>query len=71
MNIDNSSNERRHEVDALRVLVLLLLVSFHSMIGFSPFAKMIGIPQNDELLTWITIPTVTYTHLTLPTKRIV
>ena len=56
MNIDNSLNERRHEVDALRVLVLLLLVSFHSMIGFSPFAKMIGIPQNDELLTWITIP---------------
>ena len=56
MNIDNSPNERRHEVDALRVLVLLLLISYHSMIGFSPFAKMIGIPQNDELLTWITIP---------------
>ena len=56
MNVDNSSNERRHEVDALRVLVLLLLISYHSMIGFSPFAKMIGIPQNDELLTWITIP---------------
>ena len=56
MNIDNSPNERHHEVDALRVLVLLLLISYHSMIGFSPFAKMIGIPQNDELLTWITIP---------------
>ena len=56
MNFDNLSNERRHEVDALRVLVLLLLISYHSMIGFSPFAKMIGIPQNDQLLTWITIP---------------
>lgn len=51
---DNSelSTERRHEVDALRVLVLLLLIPFHSLIGFSPFAKLLILPQNDELLVW-------------------
>ena len=56
MNDNELSSERRHEIDALRVLALLALITMHSMIGFSPFAKMIGIPQNDELLTWITIP---------------
>ena len=50
MNDSALSTERRHEVDALRVLVLLLLIPFHSLIGFSPFGKALLTPQNDELL---------------------
>ena len=52
MNDSALSTERRHEIDALRVLVLLLLIPFHSLIGFSPFAKPFLTPQNDELLVW-------------------
>ena len=52
MNNNDLTNERRHEIDALRVLVLLLLIPFHSLIGFSSFGKALFIPQNDELLVW-------------------
>jgi glucan biosynthesis protein C len=52
MNDSALSTERRHEIDALRVLVLLLLIPFHSLIGFSPFGKALLTPQNDELLVW-------------------
>ena len=52
MNNNDLTNERHHEIDALRVLVLLLLIPFHSLIGFSPFGKELLVPQNDQLLDW-------------------
>ena len=56
MNDNELSTERRHEIDALRVLALLALITMHSGLGFGPAAKWIGIPQNDVFLTWQKIP---------------
>ena len=66
MNDNELSTERRHEVDALRVLALLILITFHSSIGFGPAAKWIGIPQNDVLLTWPKIPLSLFSYLRMP-----
>ena len=64
MNNNDLTNERHHEIDALRVLVLLLLIPFHSLIGFSPFGKEhCFIPQNDQLLDWSPYSYVTNCYL--------
>ena len=53
MNESALSTERRHEIDALRVLVLLLLIVYHAMLSFHPVAPWLLLPQNGQLLDWI------------------
>ncbi len=66
MNDNELSTERRHEIDALRVLALLALITMHSTVGFGPAAKWIGIPQNDVFLTWQKIPVSLFNLLRMP-----
>ena len=66
MNDNVLSTERRHEIDALRVLALLALITMHSTVGFGPAAKWIGIPQNDVFLTWQKIPVSLFNLLRMP-----
>ena len=40
--------ERRHDVDAVRVIVLFLLIAYHSAISFQPWGWDIGFITNDK-----------------------
>jgi glucan biosynthesis protein C len=42
--------QRRHDVDWLRTMALGLLIVFHVVLSFLPWAAAIGFPQNDQLL---------------------
>ncbi len=47
--------QRRHDVDWVRTIALSLLIIYHVVISFQPWAKYIGFPQNDRTLdgVWI------------------
>ncbi len=47
---------RRHDIDALRIGALLLLIVYHAAISFQGIAPYIAFPQNQELLEWLMIP---------------
>ncbi len=47
---------RRHDVDALRVVALLLLVLYHAGICFQPWAWLVGFPQARRPLDAIAAP---------------
>ena len=49
------SLERRYDVDWLRTLAMGLLIVYHVIITFQPWAKYIGFPQNDQTLDGIWI----------------
>jgi glucan biosynthesis protein C len=48
--------ERRHEVDALRAIAVLLLIAYHAGICFQPWASLIGFPQAPRPLDAIAGP---------------
>ncbi len=48
--------ERRHDVDWLRVIALLLLIVYHAAVGFQPWAYSIGFIQHPESLEWLWLP---------------
>lgn len=47
--------ERRYDVDWLRILAMGLLIIYHIVICFQPWAVLIKFPQNEQLLEWIWI----------------
>lgn len=47
---------RRHDVDWLRAIALLLLVVYHIAIAFQPWGHLIFIPQNEDSLPLLWIP---------------
>ncbi len=49
-------NNRRYDIDWLRVIAIGLLVIYHISIGFQPWGVFIGFIQNDESLVWIWTP---------------
>ena len=49
------SLERRYDVDWLRTQAMGLLIVYHVIITFQPWAKYIGFPQNDQTLDGIWI----------------
>jgi peptidoglycan/LPS O-acetylase OafA/YrhL len=50
------ANNRRYDIDWLRVIAIGLLVIYHVTIGFQPWGVFIGFIQNNETLTWIWTP---------------
>ena len=42
--------KRRHDIDAIRVIVLLLLIGYHSAVSFQPWGWSIGFITNDKPL---------------------
>jgi len=48
--------ERRHDVDWLRTIALVLLIIYHCVISFQPWGGAIHFPQSDETIGWIWIP---------------
>ena len=50
------SNNRRYDIDWLRVIAIGLLVIYHVSIGFQPWGVFIRFIQNNENLTWIWTP---------------
>lgn len=51
----SSAAQRRHDVDWLRTLALGLLIIYHVVISFQPWASDIFFPQNSESLEWLWI----------------
>jgi len=49
--MESATKKRYHEVDALRVIAIGLLVFYHILVSYQPFAGMLMFIQNDELLT--------------------
>jgi len=47
---------RRYDIDWLRVLALGLLIIYHAVAAFQPWAYTILFPQNKELLEWLWVP---------------
>jgi len=47
---DGLSPSRRHDVDCLRTLALGLLIIYHVMVSFQPWAPLIGFPRNEPSL---------------------
>ena len=47
--------ERRHDIDALRVIVLFLLIGYHAAVAFQPWGWDIAFISNDKSLEslWI------------------
>ncbi len=59
LQLDNTASvtsQRRYDVDWLRTVALGLLIIYHIVISFQPWAKAIGFIQNDESLEWLWIP---------------
>lgn len=52
----SSISQRRHDVDWLRTLAMGLLILYHIVISFQPWARAIGFIQNDQTLEWLWIP---------------
>jgi len=48
--------DRRYDIDWIRVIVLGLLIVYHAVASFMPFAKSIFMPQNEDLLLPLWIP---------------
>ena len=48
-----TAGERRHDVDWLRVLALGLLMIYHTMVSFQPWAILIFFIQNEQSLEWM------------------
>ena len=50
-----TTSQRRYDVDWLRIIAMGLLIIYHSVISFQPWAWVIGFPQNAESLegVWI------------------
>jgi hypothetical protein len=47
---------RRHDIDWLRIAAIGLLILYHAVIGFQPWARDIWFIQNDQTLEWLWIP---------------
>ena len=45
--------KRRHDVDCLRTLALGLLIIYHCVISFQPWARLLYFPQNERSLEWL------------------
>ena len=59
MQLDNTAGttpQRRYDIDWLRTIALGLLIVYHIVITFQPWAKTIYFIQNDESLDWLWIP---------------
>ena len=50
------SLERRYDVDWIRTLAMGLLIVYHVVLSFQPWASIIGFPRNDQVISWIWIP---------------
>lgn len=50
------SNNRRYDIDWLRVIAIGLLLIYHIAIGFQPWGVFIGFIQNDDPLVWLWTP---------------
>jgi len=50
-----NSAHRRYDVDWLRTLAMGLLIIYHVVLTFQPWAAYIGFPQNDQTLEWVWI----------------
>jgi len=55
-NTTNISPQRRYDIDWLRTVALGLLIVYHIVISFQPWAKSINFIQNDQTLTWLWVP---------------
>ena len=44
------SRSRHHEIDALRVIALCLLILYHVFVCYQPFANMLMFLQYEQLL---------------------
>ena len=49
-------NNRRYDIDWLRVIAIGLFLIYHIAIGFQPWGVFIGFIQNNEALEWIWTP---------------
>lgn len=49
-------NERRYDIDWIRVIAIGLLLIYHIAIGFQPWGTMIGFITNRESMDWLWIP---------------
>ena len=54
--ISTTSSPRRYEIDAVRIIVLGLLILYHATIMFQPWAHYLLIPQNDSAIEWLWNP---------------
>ncbi len=54
--ISTTSGPRRYEIDAVRIIVLGLLILYHATIMFQPWAHYLLIPQNDLAIEWLWNP---------------
>jgi len=54
--ISSTSTQRRYDIDWLRTIALGLLIMYHIVISFQPWAKAIYFIQNDDSLEWLWIP---------------
>jgi len=50
------SNNRRYDIDWLRVIAIGLLVIYHIAVGFQPWGVFIRFIQNNESLEWLWTP---------------
>ena len=66
---DNNAWQRKHTMDKLRALHYLLKVA--DTLSFSRAAQAFGVPASSISRRIADLEAVSYTHLTLPTKRIV
>ena len=54
--ISTTPSPRRYEIDAVRIIVLGLLILYHATIMFQPWAHYLLIPQNDSAIEWLWNP---------------
>jgi len=51
-----ASDSRRHDIDWLRVIAIAILIVYHAVISFQPWAGTIAFIQSNQSLEWLWIP---------------
>ena len=51
-----STDARRHDIDWLRVIAIAILIVYHAVVSFQPWAWTIAFIQSEKSLQWLWIP---------------
>jgi len=51
-----TASSRRHDIDWLRVIAITILIVYHSVVSFQPWAWTIAFIQSKQSLEWLWIP---------------
>lgn len=51
-----SLNTRRYDIDWLRIIAILILIIYHTVVSFQPWALEISFIKSDQSLVWLWIP---------------